>query len=305
MAYILLSALLGVISLIPLRLLYIISDFLKFLVCHVFKYRRRVVEHNLVSSFPEKPKEWIAKTTNAYYAWLMDYIVETLKMNSMSARQMKKRMKVLNPEAVNDAVARGRSVVLYLGHYCNWEWVASLPLVLSPDCIPCQVYHPLENKTMDKWFMKLRTRFHSHNIAMDDIMRRLIEIKRAGKCSVTGFIADQAPGHNVHLWLDFLNHETGVYTGPERIARFLDAECFYCYMSRPKRGYYTLEFIPVTSAPKKEEQFEITRRYFEMLQDNIEKYPQYWLWSHRRWKRSRRDFNEYWGDKAAQQLSHL
>jgi KDO2-lipid IV(A) lauroyltransferase len=232
-------------------------------------------------------------------------MMETVKLASFSEEEMKRRLIVKNPELINDTMSAGRNVVLYLGHYCNWEWVSSLPLSFNKDAVCCQVYHPLHNAGMDRYFYKLRTRFHANNIAMDDIMRRLIEYKRAGKCTVTGFIADQAPGLNVHLWLDFLNHETGVYTGPERIARFLDANCFYTRMERPKRGYYTLEFIPVCEFPKKEAQFDITRKYFKLLEQNISDHPQYWLWSHRRWKRSRADFDAYWGADASRQLSHL
>lgn len=303
--YYLISLLLGALALLPLRLLYVISDFLKWLLYDVIRYRRKVVEENLRTSFPEKDEKWVATTGRKFYGWLVDYLMETVKLASFSEEDMKRRLIVKNPEVINRTMSAGRNVVLYLGHYCNWEWVSSLPIFFNDDAVCCQVYHPLHNKGMDRYFYKLRTRFRANNIAMDDIMRRLIEYKRAGKCTITGFIADQAPGLNVHLWLDFLNHETGVYTGPERIARFLDANCFYARMERPKRGYYTLEFVPVTESPKKEEQFEVTRKYFRLLENNISDHPQYWLWSHRRWKRSRADFDAYWGDDATRQLSHL
>jgi KDO2-lipid IV(A) lauroyltransferase len=303
--YYLISLLLGALALLPLRLLYVISDFLKWLLYDVIRYRRKVVEENLRTAFPDKDEKWVATTGRKFYGWLVDYFMETVKLASFSEEDMKRRLIVKNPEVINRTMNAGRNVVLYLGHYCNWEWVSSLPIFFNDDAVCCQVYHPLHNKGMDRYFYKLRTRFRAKNIAMDDIMRRLIEYKRAGKCTITGFIADQAPGLNVHLWLDFLNHETGVYTGPERIARFLDANCFYARMERPKRGYYTLEFVPVTESPKKEEQFEVTRKYFRLLENNISDHPQYWLWSHRRWKRSRADFDAYWGDDATRQLSHL
>lgn len=110
---------------------------------------------------------------------------------------------------------------------------------------------------------------------------------------------------DIHLFVDFLNHDTGVYTGPERIAKFLDSVVMFVHLSRPRRGYYELRFVEVTDSPKREEMFDITRRYIEMLEDNIREAPQYWLWSHRRWKRTRADFMAYWGDQAAKMLSHL
>ena len=109
----------------------------------------------------------------------------------------------------------------------------------------------------------------------------------------------------MHLFLDFLHHDTGVYTGPERISRFLDAEVLFCHLSRPRRGLYELKFIPIAHNPKEHPDFEITRRYFALLEDNILEAPQYWLWSHRRWKRTRADFYNFWGDKADKLLSHL
>ena len=140
---------------------------------------------------------------------------------------------------------------------------------------------------------------------MADIMRRLIEWKREGKCSVTGFIADQCPRFEIHLFVDFLHHDTGVYTGPERIAKFLDAEVLFCHLSRPRRGEYRLRYVKMTDQPKKEATFEITRQYFSMLEANIREAPEYWLWSHRRWKRTRADFYAHWGDQADKMLSHL
>lgn len=293
------------ISYCPLRLLYILSDCCAFILHSAVKYRRKVVHDNLATSFPDKNEREIRDIERKFYHFLTDYAFETIKLLSISKTNMKKRMVIENAEMVNDAVARGQSVVLYLGHYCNWEWVSSLPLWFIPEATSAQVYHHLHSKIMNRIFMKIRTRFHDNNIEMADIMRRLIEWKRQGKVSVTGLIADQCPKFEIHLFLDFLNHDTGVYTGPERISRFLDAEVLFCHLSRPKRGEYHLRFIEITSNPKKETTFDITRKYFEMLESNIKEAPQYWLWSHRRWKRTRADFYAHWGEHAEKMLSHL
>lgn len=294
------------VSLMPLKVLYIFSDAIAFMLHTVVRYRRKVVRENLVSSFPDKELTEIADIERKFYRFLTDYALETIKLLDMSREEMKRRLIVENPEAVDRAVESGRSVVLYLGHYCNWEWVSSLPLWFTPEATCAQVYHHLHSKVMDKVFMKIRTRFHDNNIEMADIMRRLIEWKRAGKCTVTGLIADQCPKFDTHLYLDFLHHDTGVYTGPERIARFLDAEAMFCHLSRPKRGEYRLRFETVSLQPKEESLFEITREYIRQLEANIKEAPQYWLWSHRRWKRSRADFYAYWGkEQADKMLTHL
>lgn len=293
------------ISLLPFKVLYIFSDVLAWLACDVIKYRRGVVRRNLVASFPEKLEKDIRKIEKRFYRFLCDYFIETVKLASMSPDKMRRHLKVENIEEINEAVRQGQSVSLYLGHYCNWEWVSSLPLHIDPAAKCAQIYHPLENKTFDKLLYRLRTRFDANNIPMKDILPTLITWKKENVPSVTGYIADQAPGLNIHLFVDFLNHETGAYTGPERISKFLGAKAVYGHMSRPKRGYYTLRFIPISENVKKENIFVTTRKYFTLLQDNIRETPQYWLWSHNRWKRSRELFNQYHGDKAADMLTHL
>lgn len=293
------------ISLLPFKVLYIFSDVLAWLACDVIKYRRGVVRRNLVASFPEKPEKDIRKIEKRFYRFLCDYFIETVKLASMSPDKMRRHLKVENIEEINEAVRQGQSVSLYLGHYCNWEWVSSLPLHIDPAAKCAQIYHPLENKTFDKLLYRLRTRFDANNIPMKDILPTLITWKKENVPSVTGYIADQAPGLNIHLFVDFLNHETGAYTGPERISKFLGAKAVYGHMSRPKRGYYTLRFVPISENVKKEDIFVTTRKYFSLLEKNIIETPQYWLWSHNRWKRSRELFNQYHGEKAADMLTHL
>ena len=303
--YHLLHSLLWCLSLLPLRAMYVISDAVAWILRRVVCYRLRVVRDNLESSFHEKSKRELRDIERRFYGFLADYFFETVKMLTMSRRQMMRRLTVENIEMVDDAVARGRSVTLLLGHYCNWEWVSSLTMRFTPGTVGAQVYHYLHNKAMDRIFMKIRTRFDSHNLEMNDIMRFLIDHKRRGVPTVTGFIADQCPKYDIHLFVDFLGHDTGVYTGPERIARFLDSEVLFCHMRRDRRGHYVLRFVPVTLEPKREATFDITRAYIDLLEKNIREAPQYWLWSHRRWKRTRADFYEHWGEHADKMLSHL
>lgn len=294
-----------IISLLPFGVLYLFSDILAWLACDVVKYRRKVVRRNLTASFPDKNEKEIRQIEKKFYKFLCDYFVETVKLASMSPKKMRRHLKVENIEEINEAIRKGQSVSLYLGHYCNWEWVSSLPLHIDPAARCAQIYHPLENKAFDKLLYRLRTKFDANNIPMKDILPTLIKWKKEDVPSVTGYIADQAPGLNIHLFVEFLNQETGAYTGPERISKFLGAKAVYGHMSRPKRGYYSLRFIPIAENVKKEDIFVTTRKYFSLLEENIIETPQYWLWSHNRWKRSRELFNQYHGDKAADMLTHL
>lgn len=305
LTYILLCAGAYPVSLLPLRVLYLFADITAFLAARVVRYRRKVIRQNLDTAFPDMTDSRRREIEKGFYRFLADYGVETLKLLTISRKEMRRRMTFDNIGSVNRSLESGRNVVLYLGHYCNWEWVSSMPEWLTSHCVPTQVYHHLHSKAMDLLFIRIRTRFHAHNEEMKDIMRFLIENKRAGRPTITGLIADQSPRLNHHLFADFFHRETGWFTGPERIARFLDADVFYGHMERTRRGYYRLRFDLMTDTPKKEETFSITREFISRLEQNITEAPQYYLWSHRRWKHSRREFNEFWGDKAAEQLSHL
>ena len=292
-------------SLLPFWILYIFSDMVSFLAYHVVKYRRRVVHENLVNSFPDKSAKEIYEIEKKFYRFLGDYFVETLKMTSISEKNMRKRMRFENVELIDQAAEQGRACTVYLGHFGNWEWISSLPLWGSPKAQFAQIYHPLENKPFNDFMCRIRARFGAANIPMAESMQQLIRWKKEGIPSVTGFIADQAPGLNIHLFLDFLNHDTGVYTGPERIAKFMDSRVLYGHVSRPRRGYYVVKFIQLSDTPKKEEIFKLSTQYFNLLERNIQESPYLWLWSHRRWKRGRELFMQYHGDKAADMLSHL
>lgn len=280
-----------ILSLLHLRVLYVLSDILAWLVADVIGYRRRVVLENLASSFPTKSPEEIERIARKFYGFLTDYFVETVKLTTMSRRQMIRRMRFEGIQKVDATLRDRRDVVLYLGHYCNWEWVSSLPLHLTPGALPGQIYHPLESPAADRLFLRLRGRWGAISVRLHETLRVIARWRRDGTTSIVGYIADQVPGYNgIHCWIDFLNHDTPVYSGPERIARMQHAEVYYLDISRPRRGQYIGRFIRITPDAAREPQFFVTREYFRLLQQSICNHPQYWLWSHRRWKRTRAEF---------------
>lgn len=288
-------------------MLYVFSDFLAWLAGDVVKYRRKVVTGNLRSSFPEKSEGEIKAITRGFYRFLADYFVETVKLLSIPADEMRKRIVFENAGEIEQLLKEGKNVSVFLGHYCNWEWISSLPLHIDKGCIAAQIYHPLENKIMDRVFLRLRGRFGAHSIPMASTLRTLLEWRREGKTSVVGYIADQAPGYDgIHLFLDFLHHhDTPVFTGAERISRMFGAAAYYCHVERPKRGYYSCRFVKLADDASKLKTFELTSRYFSMLEAQIEEKPEFWLWSHRRWKRGREGFMAYHGAEAERQLRRL
>jgi len=289
--YVTYAALYGL-SLLPLRVLYILSDFICVLVYRVAGYRVKLVRRNLADSFPEKTEAELRQIESGFYHWFCDYLVETVKLLTISERQLKRRMVFRGAEIVNDLVEQGQSCAVYLGHYCNWEWITSLPLWVTPKAQCGQIYHVLENSEFDRLFLDLRQRHGAVCIPMAETLRRLAEYRQKQQPVVIGYISDQVPfWNNIHHWLDFLHHDTPVLTGTERLARSAGHAVLYIDVTRPKRGYYVAEFKLIERNPKQTRDYELTDAYFRMLEASIRRAPQYWLWTHNRWKRSHEEFN--------------
>ena len=279
-------------SLLPLSVLYVLSDILFVLAYYVLRYRRRLVRKNLMDSFPEKKKSEIIKIEKGFYLFLCDYIVESMKLLTISKKNLQRRMVFKGTETVDEIIQDGQSCAIYLGHYCNWEWITSLPLYVTKDAQCGQIYHPLENKDFDRLFLRLRERMGAVCIPMAETLRRIVEFKKKGKQVVVGYISDQVPyWNNIHYWTNFLHHDTPVLTGTERIAKSANHAAFYMDAKCVRRGYYECAFKLITREPKKYKDFELTEIYFRELEKTIQRDPKYWLWSHNRWKRTREEFN--------------
>ena len=279
-------------SLLPMRVHYMISDGFYLLIYYVIGYRRKVVRSNLTSSFPEKSAEEIRQIERGFYHWFCDYLVESVKMLSISEANIRRRMVFKNVELMNECLERGQSCVFYVGHYGSWEWIASWTLWLSPKAVVAQIYHPIENKAFDRLFLDVRQRFGSVSIPMQETLRKMLEYRNAGKATVVGFVADQKPMWvNIHHWVDFLNHDTPVLTGTERIAKKLGTAVFYGDMRRIRRGYYETTVQLMTDNPKSVPDYGITDIYYRLLETTIRREPAMWLWSHNRWSRTREEFD--------------
>lgn len=293
--YVLVYGIWYLLSLLPMRLLYVLSDLLYFIMAYILRYRHRVIWKNLSGSFPEKSHEELVKIEKDFYHWFCDYLVETIKLMTISASEMQRRMKFTGLEQLNKALSSGQSCAIYLGHYGNWEWITSLPNWLPCQVQCCQLYHPLENKRFDRLFKYVRERQHALCIPMHNSLRKILEFKRNNRAIVVGYIADQVPlWWNIHHWLDFLHHDTPVLTGAERIIKHMGQVCFYGDMKRVKRGYYECEMKLMASDPKQCKEWELTDQYFRMLEETIRQQPACYLWSHNRWKRTREEFERDW-----------
>lgn len=290
--YITLLAVWYLMSRLPFWVHYLLSDLLYLIIYKMAGYRVKVVRNNLQTSFPEKSTEELRTIEKKFYRQLCDYFVEMVKTMTISDEQIKKHMVFKGTEVIEQCAKDGQSIALYLGHTFNWEWITSLPLWITDKMHCGQLYHAMENRVIDKLLLRQRQRWGSECIALVDILRKTIEYKRAKQTTIIGYLGDQVPHwNNIHHWCWFLNHDTPVMTGAERIAVKNRQAVVFIDISKKRRGYYEAEFKLVTRTPEKLKEFEVTDIYYRMLEQQIRTQPELWLWSHNRWKRTREEFD--------------
>jgi len=269
-------------SLLPLPVLYVFATMLYWMLYYITGYRRAVVSTNLSNSFPEKSVEEIRLIEKGYYKYLAALIFEIIKMSTISKAELQRRFTFKNIEQLNQYAENGVSVVACSAHYGNWEWgTLSLGLSYKGDTYP--IYKPLSNKAFDQWFNHIRTRFGNQLIAMRQTFRAIT----ANKHTATMFLFgnDQAPPkEESHQWMTFLNQQTSVQQGMEKIAIKTNRPVFYLKLTVLKKGYYQVECVPLCLDPAASTQQEITALHTSLLESIIREKPEYWLWSHKRWK---------------------
>ena len=276
-------------SRLPFGVLYALSDVCFPLVYYVGRYRRGVVRTNLANSFPEKSVAELNSIERDFYRRFCDYAVETVKLISIGEADIRRRMEFVGLDEVEAQLDSHPFVFLYLGHVFNWEWVSTIPMWTKREATHgAQLYRPLNNAAFDRLFKHLRTRFGAENISKYDAFRRIMRLKAEGVPTIIGFISDQAPRvQNIHDWTTFLNQDTPVFTGTERIGKKVDAAIYYVDMERVKRGYYRATFRLMSDDVRSVPDYELTNRYMQLLEQTIRRQPAGWLWSHRRWKHKR------------------
>ena len=277
-------------ALLPMRVLYVLADFLYIIIYRVLRYRLKVVRRNLAASFPEKSEQERRAIEWGFYHHFADYIVETLKLAHISLEELQRRAYVQNPEVVDRLMDAGHPCCLLLmGHYGNWEWYSGSTTRFA-DAVMYQIYRPLNNKAVDKLFIWLRTKFGSRVISKYETGREVVRLQRNKVRSVVIFLADQTPSRqNLHYWTSFLNQDTAILTGAERLARKLDTPVIFLDVQMLRRGYYTVELQLLSENPKETPENWITEEYARRMERSILRNPAGWLWTHKRWKYTRTD----------------
>jgi KDO2-lipid IV(A) lauroyltransferase len=269
-------------SLLPLPILLFFARLLYYPLYHIFGYRKKVVRENLQKSFPEKSLQEIIKIEKSFFKYLADLIFEIIKLNSISEREIRKRVKFNGLAQVEEYFSRGESVLACTGHYGNWE-LCMLALGLNLSATEYVIYKPLSNEIFENWFQKWRTRFGNQFVPMRQTLRQIIATK--AETTMYCFASDQTPvKEETQYTLQFLNQPTAVFLGLEKIALQTNRPIFYFDVIKVKRGYYEVNCLLLCEEPKTTQGHEITDLLFQFLNKTIQREPPFWLWSHKRWK---------------------
>ncbi|MBX0332824.1 lysophospholipid acyltransferase family protein [Pontibacter sp. HSC-14F20] len=274
-------------SLLPLPVLYLLADFLFVLVYYVIGYRKKVVLQNLRNSFPEKSEQEIQGIARAFYRQFPDLIVEILKLASMDAAEMRRRIVFSNQEVLDDYVQRGGTVITMGSHSGNWEWILSAGAVQFG--FPAEgVYKPLKNEFFEEFMLYLRGRLGARLIKMKDTMRDFVRNRKTPR--VVAMLSDQTPPYGeIQFWTTFLNQDTPFFVGAEKLAHAFGCPVLFLDVERIKRGHYCLTFDVLSDGTTKpgEGTFLITEGFARKLETSIRRNPANYLWTHKRWKHKR------------------
>ncbi|MBP8822792.1 MAG: lysophospholipid acyltransferase family protein [Flavobacteriales bacterium] len=283
--YLLLPLIYGI-SLLPFRVLYVLSDVLESLLFGVFGYRLKVVRENLRNSFPGKSVADLQRIEHEFRRWFCDLMVETIKTLTITPKQVNMRISVEGTEVLQRYYDAGQSVILVMGHWGNWE-LGGARFSQLPFHKLNVIYHPLQNKHFDRLFIRMRTRLGNGLYPMKDTVRCMVRDRH--EVTATAFIADQTPSPEHAYWTTFLHQDTPVFWGTETIARKLDRPVVYLGLDQPRRGHYTMRFELLEADPATTQEGAISERHTRRLEEDIRMRPALWLWTHRRWKHGGRE----------------
>ena len=272
-------------SRLPMRILYIKSDIFFFLIYHVIGYRKTVVLENLKLAFPNKPEQELLRIRKKFFKHLMDLLMESVKAFSISEKEILKRYTYKNPELVNKYAEEGRNIALVGAHQANWEWSTSLALVLNIDVLGA--YTKLNNKYFEKAVRKSREKFGVIGYKTSDMIKGMKQRFSKKEKGAYILLSDQSPQpHKTYYWREFFNIKVPVHTGAEMLSKRFDLVVINYVAKKVKRGHYEVEFQLITDHPKEFENYQVTDRYTELTEKNILEQPEFYLWSHKRFKHS-------------------
>lgn len=302
MSYLLYKIMYGsirIITLLPFRYLLPFSSIFYFFIYYIFPYRKKIVRKNLKNSFPEWNKKKVKQVMKKFYMHLCTGFIESLYSGKFTIDDFQLRYKVINPELCNEYFKQGKSISLMMAHYANWEWAATLQVYLKHQILP--IYKPLHNPYIDRKVKHDRERFGCKTVPQEKILRKLIDYESEKKPTITYFLADQRPlMAKIQYWTTFLNQDTPVVMGPEKIARKFKHAVVFLKVVPVGKSIYEVEFVPMFDDASEEKEYAIIEKYHEILENLIREEPEYWLWTHNRWKHKIENYYKLRKNKVVQ-----
>ncbi|MGB5646131.1 MAG: lysophospholipid acyltransferase family protein [Muriicola sp.] len=282
LVYIIAYPLLRLISVLPNFLFYGFSNAMFFLLFYLIGYRRDVVQKNLQLTFPNSSKEERSRIEKVFYRHLCDLFLEMVKTMNMTSDEVKKRYDIQNIEILQ-AIEKKKSVLILCTHYANWEWNTSINNYLNVKGYA--VYQKIGNVYFDRLIKRIRSKWNTTPIEQKNTVKTVIYNEKNKILGAYGMVSDQSPmASRANYWSQFMGIKVPIFNGAEVLARKLDLAVVFLKVSKVKRGYYQAEFIPITEHGKSTKEHEITEKFLRLAEQQIKEQPEYYLWTHRRWK---------------------
>ncbi len=280
--YILVFPILWLISILPFKIFYFFSDIVYLITYYLVGYRKKVVYDNLKLVFPEKNEKEILVIRKKFYKHMCDMFLEMIKTMSMSENDMRNRFQITNIPYVQELEKR-KNIMIMASHYASWEW--GIILQKDIEATAFGVYKKIKNPYFDKLVKDIRAKYNSVLINTKETIPTVLSNHRKGVKALYGFVSDQSPKLNKSAhWIDFMNINVPTYTGAEMLAKKCDLAVCYFKIEKIKRGYYKAKYVPIAENPKEFKDFEITDLFYKEVEKQLYESPEYYLWTHKRWK---------------------
>lgn len=277
---------LWIISKLPFRLFYWFSDCIYILVYYIIGYRKKIVRNNILIALPHLSEEKRLSIEKKFYQHMCDMFLEMIKTMSISSEEMKERFKITNIELLKEYEQKNKSIILLAAHYASWEWLLSINESTTFKCYG--VYKKVNNKYFDAKVRAIRSKFKSELVTTDNTIALINDNEKNGIMSLYGLASDQSPQvHKTFHWQQFMGIEVPVHTGAEMLAKRYDLEVVFAKVKKVKRGFYEATFVPIANNPKSIPDYEITDTYLKEVEQQIFEAPEYYFWTHKRWKHRR------------------
>jgi len=271
---------------LPFWVIFGLADIFYVFIYYIVRYRRKTVHENLTRSFPEKSPKEIRSITKKFYHHLSDLGLETIKYSHMTEKQIDGRLKILNPEIFEPFYQQKKSVILLAMHHNNWEWCGSMQRFIKAKFLV--VYNPVrKNKALERFILTSRERFGARSIPVNHSIRTALEFNNGKQIGMLILAADQTPPSNAQFWTTFLNQETAFFSGPMKISVKTNQPVFLQHTRKTGRARYEVFYHLLIVDPSAVKPEEILLTYVRKIEEIIQAEPEYWLWSHRRWKHKR------------------